>query len=355
MFKYIPFLKFKQNEIQGVLNLSQSVRDQIVPLYDIPRSKKEMSEGDINERLRLAINELEKSRKIAPDYPFIIDNYDLDDTIDLAGVHQYRMILTRLASYPIVPTLAFDRHRDHNNAALDSTKKTGGDIAIRLQRADLESYNLTKIHLNLIWPSLLAAQPRNIILLVDLRMIDDFSEDQRKVERFMDDFNKDFKVFAVVLAGSIIPAKINDLIQTNESKHVTRDEYILWRSLQVQPAYENILFGDYSVVSPEYSDLEMAPEILNGISAPKIFYAYNDKFFVLRGRRFKTHTYKQYFDISDSIVKEPFYRGNGYSTGDSYIYERSSLPVQRISKTGSPSTWIKSLTTAHVTFIVNTV
>lgn len=355
MIKYIPFLKFKQNEIQGVAQLTQAVRDQIAPLYDVPRSKNIMSEDDVSERIRIAERELQKSQRIAPNYLFFIDNFDIDDSIDLAGVSQYRAILAKLAAYPIIPILAFDRHSDHNNAALDFIKAKPGDIAIRLQQTDIESYNLTKRKLTSSWPAVQAAQPKNIILLLDLRIIEDAAEAQRKVERFLTGFNQDFQVAVTAVTGSIIPGNITTLIGTDETKHTPREEYRLWRSLQAVPDLNAILYGDYCVVSPEYSDIDLEPELMNGISTPKVFYPYGDHFYIARGRRFRSHGYGQYFGISDSIVKQPFYRGAGYSYGDQYIHDRSYLSLKKPAKGGSPSTWIKSLTAAHITFIVNTV
>lgn len=355
MIKYIPFLKFKQNEIQGVGQLTQSIRDQIVPFYDMPRSQKIMSEDEIIKRIRIAEKELQKSQKDASGYSFFIDNFDLDDTICIAGLPQYRAILAELAAYSIIPTLAFDRHLDHNQAALDFIKVKPGDIAIRLQQTDIESYNLTKNKLIAIWPAAQAAKPKNIILILDLRIIDDPAESRRKVERFLKGFNQDFYVDVTVVVGSIIPGNIATLIGTDETKHVPREEYRLWRSLQAVPDFKTLLYGDYCVVSPEYSDIDLKPELMSGISTPKVFYPHGDDFYIARGRRFRSHGYGQYFKISDSIVKQPFYRGAGYSYGDKYIHDRSYLSVRKPAKGGSPSAWIKSLTAAHITFIVNNV
>lgn len=355
MIKYVPFLKFKKNEIEGVGQLTQDVRDQIVPLYDIPLSQKVMSEADINERVRIAENALINSQKHSPAYPFIIDNFDVDDSICLAGNPQYRSILARLAAYPIIPTVAFDRDPDHNSAALDFIRTKTGDIAIRLQQVDIESYNITKRNLISIWPALQAAQPKNIILLIDLRIVSDAAAEQLKVERFLSGFNRDFQVRAVVLSGSIIPGNIAALIGTNETKHVSRDEYKLWRSVKAIQGFEDLLYGDYCVVSPEYSDIDLEPELMNGVSTPKVFYPYHENFYISRGRRFRSHGYGQYFDISDGIVRQAFFRGAGYSYGDQYIHDRSYLSAKKPAKGGSSSSWIKSQTAAHITFIVRTI
>lgn len=355
MIKYIPFLKFKQNEIQGIGQLTKAIRDQIVPFYDVPRSQKIMSENEVSRRIRIAEKELTKSSGGARCYPFFIDNFDVDDNIFISGTPQYRFILAKLSAYPIIPILAFDRHLDHNDAALDFIKAKPGDIAIRLQKADIESYNLTKNKLISIWPAVQAARPRKIILLLDLRIIEDPTVTRRTVERFLTGFNQDFQVDVTAVVGSVIPGNIATLIGTDETKHVPREEYRLWRSLQALPGFKAILYGDYCVVSPEYSDIDLEPELMSGVSTPKVFYPYEDRFFIARGRRFRSHGYGQYFGISDSIVKQPFYRGAGYSYGDQYIHDRSYLSIKKPAKGGSPSAWIKSLTAAHVTFIVNNV
>jgi hypothetical protein len=355
MIKYIPFLKFKKNEIEGVAQLSQQIRDQVVPLYDIPLSQKIMLEADINNRIRIAENELIKFQKNSPVYPFFIDNFDIDDSINLGGAPQYRAVLARLAKYPIVPILAFDRDFDHNNAALDFIRAKPGDIGIRLQQTDIESYNLTKRNLLSIWPAITAAKARKIILLLDLRIVGDIVETQQKIEHFLTSFNKDFQVDITAVTGSIIPGNIANLIGTNEIKHVPREEYRLWLSLRAAQGFDSILYGDYCVVSPEYSDIDLEPELMNGVATPKVFYPYNDQFYIARGRRFRSHGYGQYFGISDSIVNQPFFRGSGYSYGDKYIHDRSHLSLKKPAKGGSSSTWIKSQTAAHITFIVNTV
>ncbi len=355
MIKYIPFLKFKQNEIQGVAQLDSAIRSQIAPLYDVPRSQNIMTEAEVLKRIKLASADLKKSRESGSEYWFFVDNFDIDESISLAGVPQYRYILNFLKDYQTIPVLALDRNPDHNIAALDFIKTKPGSIGVRLQEEDIESYGITKPRLALLWNEITAAQPASIILLIDLRIVSDADESRKKVDRFLSRFQIDFHVDGTSISGSVIPGNIANLIGTDAKKNVVRKEFILWRSLTTSPGYENILYGDYGVVSPEYSDLDLGPELMNGVSTPKVFYTHSDKFYISRGRRFKTHGYGQYFDISDDIVGQAFYRGAAYSYGDRYIHDRSLLSARRPPKGGSPSAWIKSLTAAHITFIVNTI
>ena len=355
MIKYIPFLKFKQNELQGVAQLDSGIRNQIVPLYDVPRSQNIMTEAEIFKRIRLAATELKKSKDTDSEYYFFVDNIDIDESISLTGVDQYRYMLNALKDYQLIPVVALDRSPDHNVAAFDFIKTNPGSLGVRLQETDIESYAITKPRLDLLWNEIRAAQPTDVVLLIDLRIVDDPAGSQRKVERFLSRFKQEFQVEAMSISGSVIPGNIANLIGTDAKKHVVREEYRLWRSLTSSPDYQHILYGDYGVISQEYSDLDLDPELMNGVSTPKVFYTYSDKFYISRGRRFKTHGHRQYFDISDDIVGQAFYRGAAYSFGDQYIHDRSHLSARRPPKAGSPSTWIKSLTAAHITFIVNTI
>lgn len=358
MIKYVPFLKLKQNEIQSVGVLDGGVRDQIAPMYDIPRTQKVMDEAEVVDRLRIADNELGSALEKGINYNFFVDNFDVDDSVDLGGVPQYRAILTTLSNYRVMPVLAFDRHPDHNVAALDFVKsRPGVDVGIRLQMIDIESYTLTKSNLQALWADLAVAKPENVILLIDLRIIEDPVDSKKKVERFVASFQSDFPGTKVVISGSVVPASIAGLLPTNSKAHIPREEYKLWRALNSTPAFKELLFGDYGVVSPEYSDFEMEPEYISSRAAPKVFYTYEDKFFIVRGRRFKTHKYRQYFDISDLIVDEPFFRFKTphYSYGEQSIHERSYKAPVRSKKTGNPGTWIKSSTAAHITFVVNNI
>lgn len=358
MIKYVPFLKLKQNEIQSVGVLDGGIRDQIAPMYDIPRTQKVMDEAEVIDRLRIADKELGNARGKDIDYKFFVDNFDVDDSVDLGGVPQYRAVLTMLSNYRVMPVLAFDRHPDHNVAALDFLKsRPGTDVGIRLQMIDIESYNLTKSNLQALWADLAVAKPDNVILLIDLRIIADPADSKKKVERFVASFQGDFPGAKVVVSGSVVPASIAGLVATNSKAHIPREEYRLWRALNATPAFKGVLFGDYGVVSPEYSDFEMEPEYISSRAAPKVFYTYGDSFFIARGRRFKTHKFTQYFDISDVLVDEPFFRliTPHYSFGEQYIHDRSYKAPVRSKKTGNPGTWIKSSTAAHITFVVNNI
>ena len=206
-----------------------------------------------------------------------------------------------------------------------------------------------------IWKEIASTPVTKRILLIDMRVIDDPIASSHDIRSFINKFNKDFKVEIISTSGSIIPENIATLIATDTKIHVTRNEFTMWKSLTNHSECSEFVYGDYGVVSPNYSDLDLDPSLMNGVSTPKAFYAYQDQFYVCRGRRFKTHGYDQYFDIADDITGQSFFRGLGYSYGDGYIYDRRRSSTTKPAKGGSPGSWIKSLTNAHITFIIKTI
>jgi len=110
MIKYVPFLKLKQNEIQSVGVLDGGIRDQIAPMYDIPRTQKVMDEDEVIDRLRIADKELGNALENGINYKFFVDNFDVDDSVDLGmsrstGPFLQRCRITKLCQFwPLIGT-----------------------------------------------------------------------------------------------------------------------------------------------------------------------------------------------------------------------------------------------------------
>lgn len=323
MPRYIPFLKFKQNEIQAIGELDSSTRSKIRPFFDVPRTSKNQSASEIEQRLDLGIKHLSKLVNEIETFDFYIDNFDLDDDIELQGISQYAAILASLINFNAIPVLALDRHANHNLATFDHLKARGGYVAIRLQVEDVESYSLTKVKLHSIWNKLTEIGTRGVHLIIDFRYIDAemVNASTLKAINFLKKFLTDFSVEEIIVTGSTIPAIIGELIPTDSSVNVTRREFLMWKQVTTHEDLDTIVFGDYGVVSPDYADIDLDPRLFRRISTPKAFYPYEHMLFAARGISFQSHPAGngQYFLIADLIEKETFFRGKNHSYGDIYI------------------------------------
>jgi len=357
MYNYAPFLKFKQNEIQAVFSLHSDVQNFTLPLFDMPKEKRQDAELDILNRLRKGERQLAAHSKKIPGLNFFIDNYDLDDGILLDGVQQYRYILDELKAYNIIPVAAFDRVSEHNAAAIKYCKDRCRSLGIRLQAEDFKSFNLLKAKLAELLAEAAAVGVTTTYLIFDCRVIEkqeDVEELRSSIEKFYGQCNKQFSISHYIVVGSVIPANIAKLMKTKTAMMVERLEYKLWRGLVTNPEFSGINYGDYGVVSPEFSEADLPVELMPKYMAPKVFYTTDGEFYAERGSQFQGHAkgYGQYFDIASNIVGKPYFRGAGYSGGDAYIHDRSYLSIRKPQKGGSPGSWIKATLTSHITFIV---
>lgn len=357
MYNYAPFLKLKMNEIQAVYDLDSSVQNYTLPLFDIPKEKKQDIEGDILERISKGVKQLFTHTKKAPKLNFFIDNHDLDDSILLKGNNQYRYILSQLANYNVIPVMAFNRDPDHNKAALDFCSKGQNNIGIRLSVEDFQSYSLCKTHLTKAWADLNAAGVTNSYVIYDCRLIEDDARATAltaAIIKFHTKCAAEFNFTHYIVTGSVIPQNIAQLLGTKSTTMVKRLEDNIWRSLTANPITAKINYGDYGVVSPEFSEADLPLELMPKFSAPKVFYTKRGEFYVERGGQFAGHPkgYGQYFDIADNIVAKPYFRGPTESKGDKYIYDRSSLSTKLPAKGGAPGSWIKATLSSHITYAV---
>jgi hypothetical protein len=355
MTKYVPFLKFKQNEIQGLGMLDFELNERIHPFFDIPRTSKNQSQVEIHERLDLGLKNFQKLTEKKGNFEFYVDNFDLNDQINLNGIVQYEYILSLFAEYRAIPVLALDRHAEHNTKALNYLQAVGGKVAIRLQLEDLESYAITKKKLEPLWPQLTAAGAQGVHMIIDGRVIKEPTSVAKSITNFLAKFQADFPTQRIIVTGSTIPSNITDLIGTNKSLSIPRQEYSMWRT--VVKSVNGVTFGDYGVVSPDYSDAELDPRLLRTVSTPKAFYPYEDLLHAVRGSSFQNHPLGngQYFSIAAHLEKQAFFREEGYSYGEKYIFQRSPKSAKKPAKAGHPGSWLKATLVSHITYITNSI
>lgn len=352
---YTPFLKLKQNEVAAVADFNKNNDQLITPFFDIPRPQENNAVNIIN-RINTGIKQAEKH---LIDSEFYIDNFDLDDSVFLNGTAQYEYLLRAIGHLSVIPVVALNRHDLHNNAALNFVAANNSKVAIRLTQEDLESYRLTKPLLLDLWKEIANANPEAIHIVLDFRVINsDLGRLAGLAGNFIDSFGQDFDVDNIIFAGSSIPAVIAELVKPNSARTIERLEVHLHHSIKAalpRFAADKFIYGDYGVVSPDYSDTELEFWLMQNVAAPKAFYPFSDNFYVVRGGAFKTHPdgYRQYFAIADSIANMKFFRGPKYSSGDKYIYDRSSFAHTKTSSSGSPGSWLKATLISHITFTVD--
>jgi hypothetical protein len=284
---------------------------------------------------------------------FYLDAFDIDQDLKPDGLCPYAYAIRELAAHSIIPVVGLDRDDDHLKCVESYLlTKSASEVAIRLLPCDFDDYELLKDEIADVLGRILEVCD-HVDLILDCRVIveDKVSILAQKAVTFATAFCSNYSCRKVILTGSSLPASIADLVPPSTEKMLPRFEYHLWAAFKV--GFDQFLarpvFGDYGVVSPEYSDFDLPPEMMPTVSAPKAVYSLDGHHFVVRGGRFKTHAdgYGQYFSLARIIINKGFFRGPGFSAGDGYIQQRSD----NIPSHGSPQTWIKNTLNAHMTYI----
>src|SRR5262249_49603051 len=109
-----------------------------------------------------------------------------------------------------------------------------------------------------------------------------------------------------------------------------------------------VVAGDYTIVSPFYSEADLAPELMQTVMTARLAYSFKGSHYFIRGSSMRSGGYEQYFELARELCGQNFFRGRKYSLGDAYLHDKS----RRIGKNGAPGAVIKPSVVAHITYMV---
>lgn len=349
MISYVPFLKAKQNELKAMSELAPEVQAAISPFFDFPRKKGYTPQVFIAAADRIAES---IKRNVGKEAEFYFDDFDLDQELKVDGGHPYAYILKSLKGTAVIPVLGLDR--PSHNAAVTKLKRSGDVrspvVAFRAEPRDFEDFDLNK---GQIQTELDAAFGRfdEIDLVLDCRVCTglDVATAAKQIAGFSKNFCGDYPVRYVIVTGSSIPASIAEILGTNANCIVARKELAIFGNVRPKHDHAPLVFGDYTVVTPFYSDVDLPPEIMQSIMTARFAYTFKDSHFFIRGSSVGgAKGYEQYFGLARTLCGKSFFRGQGYSSGDAYFHSKS----QRIGKNCTPGAVVKPSVVAHITYMV---
>lgn len=349
---YIPFLKLKSNEIAALKELALPIKSSITPFFDLPKKR-----GQTGDSLKTLILKAAKSvaKNLSTVPSFYLDNYDIDDAILVDGGDNYAYACMAFSQTNFIPVLGLDRPASRNSVVFAA--KVGGllksdTVAIRLMSEDFSSYSVIFPELQ----SLLRTAYlhfNKVDFVIDNRLCSGIDPAYRSVEiaNFVGRASADFLVNRWVITGSSLPASARDIIDTESELVHPRSELEIFRGACLRLSVKGIYLGDYTVVSPFYSDPDIPAAALRNITTAKVTYSYDDVHYIRRGGSLRSHARGelQYNDIAAEITKLPFFRGAPYSFGDKFIAEKSNF----IGSTVTASTILKPTINLHMTYMAN--
>ena len=335
--KYIPFLKFKMNEVYALSYLDDELKVGLSVFFDLPNELPSKSHNNgINsfspeELLEFKTETLKKKIETQKKYlttkldfldDIFIDNYDIDPLVKVDGkTYNYQTIINEFSPLGMIPVCGVDdRVPEHLDCVIASAKAgmfLKNKVAIRLTESAFEDYEFIEYDFEDCLAKLEATFEK-IILIFDLRVVEDAESSSKYLIDFIDNLDLD-KFERIIVSGSTIPKVITQLIETKQNKVVERKEVLVFKKLKEKNI--QVDYGDYTCVSPETSFLDIYIETIQSYMTGKIFYPYSHHFYVTRSG--KTRGLREPFKpLLDEIVQKSFYRKKDYSFGDKYIHEK---------------------------------
>lgn len=351
--KYVPFLKLKANEIRAVGDLTPSIKQKIIPFFDVSYIE---NMTDVNLLENLVSMKQGIIKALDSNELFYIDNFDHQGE----KFEDYSCVLNTFLDMKIIPVIGLDRNIEHikavENYFLRSNKSK--KIAVRFLLNDIQSFKIIKDEIEDYLGSLINTSD-SVDIIIDIRVIEanDVNYISKRILKFIQDFENSYDCNNIIITSSTISSITNEVIKTNEEIDIKRIECLLWKKLilSIDGLKSNVVFGDYTVISPDYVEPTLSKRLMPSVMVPKIFYTYQDFFFAVRGSKFKAHHlgFGQYFDLAKKIESKLYFRGALYSSGEKYISDRAQLHIPKNIKSGSPSSWIRATVNSHITFMTN--
>lgn len=349
IINYVPFLKSKQNEIHALSEMKSEMLSNICPFFDYPKKQNGESASNIEVSIKRLVRKFEKHLKHLNGFYF--DIYDLDNDIDVEGRHIYAFLLEAFSDLPVIPVVSIDRSEAHQESVVNAKKGgiTASDtIAFRITPEDFQSFNVICDDIEDILSESFSLF-EYIDLVFDCRIC--ISADSKtladEIVSFSNSFSQRYPVRNIIISGSSIPASVAEVLSTNSEGYIQRNEINIYKTAQKLSKSNTFVFGDYTTISPDYSDADIPPEQMQNRITAKLIYSFDDQHYFIRGGSLKTQGRDQYFDLAEELCSKAFFR-SGNSLGDIYFEEKSKRQGDRC----YVNTVIKPSINSHMTYII---
>jgi len=351
MNNYVPFLKLKVNEVAALSVLEKDIKSVVIPFFDLPK-KNAMTSVSFQDFVKKAATSITKNLKGIE--VFFLDNFDIDDSLLVGGRNNYGFVIKTFSNMMFIPVVGLDRSADRNNLVFEGKKKgliKSDVVAIRLSVEDFDSFELVRDDLDNFMKQGDGLFSEWIMILDNRLCLNvDFEKRAKMISSFLNDAKGVFDPEVVIVTGSSVPSSIREVVAVESEATHSRVELSIYREVAKKVDGLNLWLGDYTIVSPLYSDLDIPPEAMQNVIAAKIIYSHNDVHYVARGGALKTHPRGrlQYNDIAMKIVSKPFYRGAPYSFGDNFLDEKAN----NVGSGVTPSSILKPTINTHISWMI---
>lgn len=346
-FLYVPILAAKQGEFSALMNLKSKAASRIMPIFNVPNP------GDDKPRESAIAKSAVKTGKVwAGREAFLDIGKWKPNARTESGIHVLEFAFSQFRSQGVTvhPVVSYDRWDDleYSQALKNIRASNRVKPCIRLDLEaieDMGDFPYFEDRMNQIM-SELDVGPANCYVLIDLGDVSKSAMPDvlAKAETAID-IVRSIGFGTVILAGSSMPASINEAVDTPDAIGcIPRIEMMVWKAVFADRNDYGIIFGDYAVRNPNAADGIIAVH-----SNAKIRYTINNQFFIVRGHSKQlTRIGPQSKELAKILVASPHYLEPTFSWGDAQILECSTGQIE----IGSPTSWIGIDSNHHIQTII---
>jgi hypothetical protein len=346
---YVPLLKGKNGEFGALQSMTAEEKEGITPLIEIPPiawdHKNDSPAKTIDQHLLKVDAKFERSWGVGR--AFLVDLLWVGERERMSdGTHPMACLFGRARQRGLkaIPVTGLVRGEDYQQACRNIIADDKRGVCFRLQREDFEeSENLNAQIAGLL--DCLRVSPAETDLLFDLGPLhakdgEVPSVDVLSLIKAVPNLKK-WRSF--ILGATGFPVDLMGL-PPSEISPVWRSEWALWRRIATNRKAARIpTFADYAIAHPQPPEVD--PRIMR--PSASIRYTSDDHWLILKGKNLRDHGYRQFHDVSRSLVNSAAYSGPQFSWGDRYISECAG----RRAGCGNLTTWRMVGTSHHIAFV----
>lgn len=315
---YVPALRWRQGEYQALYRLSAEAKLRTVPFIMIPEVEFDFEiwapKKSVHEHVHPFIARFKSKWNQRPAWISVHKNI-VETPMD-NGQDVFSYVFDGLRSFEAnaIPAIPLDASPSVLNSvtAIANRDSLGAAVIVKLE--DLMKARPAETIKAL--SAKLGVSSEDIDLIVDIGA-PNFQPYETFSSALIVALNKlgDTAEFRnVVVVGTAIPSSFKDVAKGAE--RFPRHDWLFYKVLrdQLPQACQVPVFGDYTIVHPDFVPLDMRKIK----SAGKVVYTTPNFWWVRKGGAFRDNR-EQMHDHCEALVKEDFFCGADYSDGDEYI------------------------------------
>ncbi len=347
---YVPIVKGKEGEYAALGALNISVRQQVIPLIEIPGIPYDYVNNRPARSLDAHVQGV--ARKVdscwGAERPIYIDfSAHADGELLGDGTHVLQLVLSeaRKIGVQAIPVVYTSSSPECLSEASLHAREMQQGVCLRLLVGDFDEEVDLETRINAIL-EILQLGESEIDVILDLEEIQDDLQRSILVARaLLGGVPRPTTWRRLILAASSFPEDLRDVNAATVTT-LPRREWELWGALNRRPERlprRDLVYADYGITHPSLRELD--PRTMR--MSASIRYTGRDEWVIVKGRNVRQFGFEQYFDLCEALVQHPSFTGRELSWGDGFIADTAA----RKAGPGNATTWRKVGTNHHITLV----